>query len=65
LYAVFSALGGFAMGAGQAVAPALSCSLGSYRWVVVSALIATAAAVAILSAPIFLWVVAAIHTPRR
>ncbi len=55
-YAVFSALGGFAMAAGQAVAPALSRQLGSYRAVVVVALIATAAAVAILSAPIFLFV---------
>jgi MFS family permease len=54
LYAVFSALGGFAMAAGQAVAPALSRSLGSYRRVVVLALIATAAAVAIMSVPLFL-----------
>ncbi len=53
-YAVFTALGGFAMAAGQAVAPALSRSLGSYRRVVMLALIATAVAVAILSAPIFL-----------
>ena len=37
-----------------AVAPALSRSLGSYRRVVVVALIATAVAVAILSAPVFL-----------
>ncbi len=55
-YAVFTALGGFAMGAGSALAPALSRSLGSYRRVVVLALIATAAAVAILSVPIFLCV---------
>jgi hypothetical protein len=53
-FAVVSALGGFAMGAGSAVAPALSRRLGSYRRVVVLSLIATAAAVAILSAPTFL-----------
>jgi MFS family permease len=53
-YAVFTALGGFAMGAGSAVAPALSRRLGSYRRVVVLALIATGAAVALLSVPLFL-----------
>jgi MFS family permease len=53
-FAVFSALGGFAMAAGSAVAPALSRWLGSYRTVVMMALIATAVAVALFSAPIFL-----------
>ena len=54
LYAALTAVGGFAMAAGSAVAPTLARWLGSYRRVVVLALIATAAAVAILSAPIFL-----------
>lgn len=55
-YAVFSAIGGFAMAAGQAIAPALSRSFGSHRPVVVLALIATAAAVALLSVPAFVCV---------
>jgi hypothetical protein len=54
LYAVFTAVGGFAMAGGQAIAPTLSRSLGSYRRVVMLALIATAASVAILSVPLFL-----------
>jgi len=54
VYAVFSALGSFALAAGSAVAPALSRSLGSYRAVVVVALIAAAAAVALMSTPAFL-----------
>ena len=54
-FAVFAAVGGFAMAAGSAVAPALSRWLGSYRAVVMVALTATAAAVAILSGPIFLF----------
>jgi hypothetical protein len=54
VYAIFTALGGFAMATGQAAAPALSRSLGSYRRVVVWALITTGAAIALLSVPAFL-----------
>ncbi|MFC7449551.1 MFS transporter [Rhodococcus daqingensis] len=53
-FAVFTALGGFAMAAGSSVSPALSRLLGSARRTVVLALVAAAVAAAALSAPVFL-----------
>jgi len=53
-YAVFTALGGFAMAAGSSMSPALSRLLGTGRRMVVVALIVTAVAVAALGAPLFL-----------
>ncbi|MFD0360731.1 MFS transporter [Nocardia sp. GCM10030253] len=52
-YAVFTALGGFAMAAGASMSPTLTRFLGSVRRTVVAALIVAAIAVAALGAPIF------------
>ncbi|MGW6421854.1 MFS transporter [Nocardia sp. NPDC055053] len=57
-FAVFTALGGFAMAAGSAASPTLSRLLGSVRRTVVVALVLTAVAVAALGTPILLLVAA-------
>ncbi|MGV9482631.1 hypothetical protein ACWDNR_24945, partial [Gordonia aichiensis] len=53
-FAVFTALGGFAMAAGAAASPTLTRLLGSVRRTVVLALVLTAVAVAALGTPMLL-----------
>ncbi|MEV6217840.1 MFS transporter [Nocardia sp. NPDC051833] len=57
-FAVFTALGGFAMAAGSAASPTLTRLLGSVRRTVVLALVLTAVAVAALGTPLLLVVAA-------